>query len=71
MKIDLIFLFRQQSKPSLSVMMKMAQKKKKMAFDAKQRNQIKVEEEISQRNVKTLIDAEAADLERKKIEKTR
>ena len=49
----------------------MAQKKKKMALDAKQRNQIKVEEEISQRNVKTLIDAEAADLERKKIEKTR
>ena len=48
-------------------MMKMAQKKKQIAAAAKERTNMKIDEQFTKQNVKTIIDKEAAELERKKI----
>ena len=47
----------------------MAQKKKEIAEKAKENVNIKKEEAFGKRNVKTILDAEAAELERKKYAK--
>lgn len=45
----------------------MAQKKKQIAAAAKERTNMKIDEQFTKQNVKTIIDKEAAELERKKI----
>ena len=47
------------------------QKKNKMIEDAKEAVRIKEEEEITKRNVKTIMDVEAAQLEREKLQENR
>ena len=47
--------------------MKMAATRKKMAAEAKETIKIKQEEELTKRNVKTLIDSEVAEHERSEI----
>ena len=51
--------------------MRMMQKKNKMIEDAKEAVRIKEEEEITKRNVKTIMDVEAAQLEREKLQENR
>ena len=48
-------------------MMQIAGKKKNLAWNAKKKLVIKEEEKITKQNVKTLVDEEAAEVERKKI----
>ena len=57
--------------PSMNIMMRMMQKKNKMIEDAKEAVRIKEEEEITKRNVKTIMDVEAAQLEREKLQENR
>ena len=49
----------------------MMQKKNKMIEDAKEAVRIKEEEEITKRNVKTIMDVEAAQMEREKLQENR
>ena len=51
--------------------MKMAATRKKMAKDAKENIKIKQEEELTKRNVKTILDEEVAEHERSKIAEKR
>ena len=55
----------------MNIMMRMMQKKNKMIEDAKEAVRIKEEEEITKRNVKTIIDVEAAQMEREKLQENR
>ena len=55
----------------MNIMMKMVKKKNDMVEDARQRAIIKEEEEITKSNVKTLIDAEHAENQRKKLAEQR
>ena len=55
----------------MNIMMKMVKKKNDMVEDARQRAIIKEEEEITKSNVKTLIDAEHAENQRKKMAEQR
>lgn len=56
---------------SFSAAMKMAATRKKMAKDAKENIKIKQEEELTKRNVKTILDEEVAEHERSKIAEKR
>ena len=52
---------------SFSAAMKMAATRKKMATTAKENIKIKQEEELTKRNVKTILDEEVAEQERQQI----
>ena len=51
--------------------MKMATTRKKMATSAKENIKIKQEEELTKRNVKTILDEEVAEKERQEIAQKR
>jgi ribosomal protein L24 len=55
----------------MNIMMKMVKKKNDLVEDARQKALIKEEEEITKSNVKTLIDAEHAEIQRKKLAEQR
>ena len=63
--------FRKANVVPMNIMMKMVKKKNDMVEDARQRAIIKEEEEITKSNVKTLIDAEHAENQRKKMAEQR
>ena len=63
--------FRKANVVPMNIMMKMVKKKNDMVEDARQRAIIKEEEEITKSNVKTLIDAEHAENQRKKLAEQR
>ena len=52
-------------------MMKMAQKKKQIVERTKDRIEMKEEEKLAQQNVKTIIDKDAAEMERQRIAERR
>lgn len=60
-------LYRKEHVASLSSMMQIAGKKKNLAWNAKAKLVIKEEEKITKQNVKTLVDEEAAEAQRKKL----
>ena len=61
-----MFVFRKKTTISLSSAMTMTMTKKKMAEEAREGVQIKQEEELQKRE-KTLMDEEAAQMEREKL----